>query len=88
MFIFLTVHSSNLCFSCKLNNTCLSFSVNNTCVTADELKAFADFVISSYESGVKASNTLDNNRWNYGSAIFYAITVITTIGMSCGGGYC
>ena len=51
-------------------------------MTSDELEAFADFVISSYASGVKASNTLDNNRWNYGSAIFYAITVITTIGMS------
>lgn len=63
-----------------VRSTFTAFMFNNTCVTSDELEAFADFVISSYESGVKASNALDSTRWNYGSAIFYAITVITTIG--------
>lgn len=58
-----------------------AFISNNTCVTTPDLETFVKFVIKTYDSGVLTSpNTSDNTRWNYGSAIFYAITVITTIG--------
>lgn len=58
-----------------------NFISNNTCVTPLELESFTASVISAYDSGVMTSSNKSNgSNWSYESAIFFAITVITSIG--------
>lgn len=63
------------------HSTFISFTGNNTCVLPDELETFVMKVITAYDAGViTASNVSSSSHWNYGSSVFFAITVITTIG--------
>ena len=59
----------------------LAVSGNNTCVSPHELERFAKSVISAYDTGIIMTwKRSEDNMWSYGSSIFFAITVITTIG--------
>lgn len=57
------------------------FMSNNTCVTLLELESFVASVISAYDAGVMTtSNNTKGSNWDYQSAVFFAVTVITAIG--------
>ena len=54
---------------------------NNTCVTPLELAQFTQAVIEAYNAGVMTSQKKHNaTNWDYDSAVFFAVTVITAIG--------
>lgn len=62
-------------------NTFVSFISNHTCISPSDLEKFVTEVITAYDSGVITTSQISNSsRWSYGSSIFFAITVITTIG--------
>lgn len=55
---------------------------DNICVSADELKLFTEAAIAAYDAGVTATTETSVSNWEYGPAVFFTITVVTSIGMS------
>lgn len=62
-------------------STFMAFTENHSCVSPSDLQTFVAEVIKTYDSGVILTSEISNNsHWSYGSSVFFAITVITTIG--------
>ncbi|ESO99951.1 hypothetical protein LOTGIDRAFT_95453, partial [Lottia gigantea] len=60
----------------------VNFLTENSCVTDEELEVFIKEVVSAANRGVSAVNnvTMTDANWSFGQALFFAATVLTTIG--------
>ena len=59
-----------------------AFLARHPCLKDDDLEEFISAVLSASDQGVSAiRNVSDVPNWGFGSAIFFAGTVITTIGV-------
>ncbi|XP_041354264.1 potassium channel subfamily K member 16-like [Gigantopelta aegis] len=58
-----------------------NFLSNYSCISHEELELFIKNVIQAYDQGVLVTyNTSSESNWDIASSIFFAITVVTTIG--------
>jgi hypothetical protein len=67
-------------FSCLVSLSVIGLA-NNTCVSPDELEKFIMSLLAAYDQGVISTpEKTSAPNWDFASAVFFTITVITTIG--------
>ncbi|XP_077862090.1 potassium channel subfamily K member 1-like [Saccoglossus kowalevskii] len=66
----------------QMSHFVVQFLNQHECIHFKDLNEFIEEVVKAYETGVSAVNNATDNpkSWNFASSLFFAATVITTIG--------
>ncbi|XP_048736882.2 potassium channel subfamily K member 1-like [Ostrea edulis] len=66
----------------SVKNLRSKFLTDNTCLTDDKLEKFIESIVSATNRGVSATKnvTMSEPNWTFGQSIFFAGTLLTTIG--------
>nr|XP_006825275.1 PREDICTED: potassium channel subfamily K member 1-like [Saccoglossus kowalevskii] len=67
----------------QMSHFVVQFLNQHECIHFKDLNEFIEEVVKAYETGVSAVNNATDNpkSWNFASSLFFAATVITTIGL-------
>uniref|UniRef100_A0A8D9AM32 Potassium channel subfamily K member 16 n=1 Tax=Cacopsylla melanoneura TaxID=428564 RepID=A0A8D9AM32_9HEMI len=77
-FVFMLLESNgNIVFESEIQNAKLNFLSSNPCVPGASLDKFIEQVLSSKSLNLNASINAD---WTFGQSMFFATTLVTTIG--------
>ena len=68
----------------RMRNKLNDFLINNTCVDDADLSFLVNEVVHAYSSGIrfeeKNATSFGKHLWDFSNSLFFATTVITTIG--------
>ncbi|CAE1273487.1 KCNK1 [Acanthosepion pharaonis] len=69
-------------FKETLDISLTEFKWNHSCIKEEELESFINIIVRAANRGVSASKnvTISEPNWSFGQSLFFATTVLTTIG--------